>query len=63
MHLSINSSRYAFFDKIFLRLSTDEISAYPTKRIFSRKTSNKHIVFLKYFHTKKGQRPVYFSLN
>ena len=42
---------------------TDEISVHPTKRFFSKDTGNKLIVFLKYFHTKKGKWPIYFSLN
>ena len=96
MHLSIKFCGYAFFDKIFLSLSTlwksfkksedklkqwfnkvsahqtklvlkwnktDEISVYPTKRFFSKNTSNQLTVFSKYFHIKKGKWPVYFSLN
>ena len=50
---------------------TDEISVHPTKRFFSKNTSNKLIlktlvtnIFLsKYFHIKKGKWPVYFSLD
>ena len=88
MHLSINFCGYAFFDKIFLSLSTSwwnlkksedklkqqfnkvctklvlkwnktyEISVHPAKCFFSKDTSNKLIVFSKYFHIKKGKWPV-----
>ena len=50
--------------KLVLRWNKiDKISVYPTKRFFSKNTGNKLIVFSKYFHSKKGKRPVYFSLN
>ena len=41
----------------------DEISVYPTKQIFFKNTSNKLIVYSKYFNIKKGKEPAYFSLN